>query len=82
MRHFLIFDEEREPGLKEFRSYVLEAQSLSLCGGVRLNVLDTSATVWPIVPAPDDSRQCTWNSQWNGWQGKLEYSETTCPSAT
>jgi hypothetical protein len=25
------------------------------CGGVRLSPLDTSATIWPIVPAPDDT---------------------------
>jgi hypothetical protein len=24
------------------------------CGGVRLSPLGTSATNWPIVPAPDD----------------------------
>jgi hypothetical protein len=27
---------------------------LILWGGVRLSPLDTSATNWPIVPAPDD----------------------------
>jgi hypothetical protein len=37
---------------------------------------------WPIVPAPDD-RWWVWSSRWNeDWQGKLKYSEETCPSAT
>jgi hypothetical protein len=51
-------------------------------GGVRLSLLGTAATNWPIVPAPDD-RLWTWSSRWNGnWQGKPKYSEKTCPSAT
>jgi hypothetical protein len=50
---------------------------------VRLNPLGTSATVWPIVPAPDDRCWCVWSSRWNkNWQGKRKYSEKTCPSAT
>jgi hypothetical protein len=28
--------------------------SLVSWGGVRLSPLGTSATIWPIVPAPDD----------------------------
>jgi hypothetical protein len=32
--------------------------------GVRLSPLGTSATNWPIVPAPDD-RGCVWSSPWN-----------------
>jgi hypothetical protein len=44
--------------------------------GVRLSPLDTAATVWPIVPTPDD-RWWLWSNQWNAnWQGK------PCPSAT
>jgi hypothetical protein len=46
--------------------------------------LVTSATVWPIVPTPDD-RWWWWlcSNQWNAkWQGKPKYSEKTCPSAT
>jgi hypothetical protein len=51
--------------------------------GVRLRPLGTSATVWPIVPAPDDRWWWVWNSWWNeNWQGKPKYSEETCPSAT
>jgi hypothetical protein len=49
--------------------------------GVRLSPLGTSATIWPIVPAPDDI--WVWCSRWNeNWQGKPKYSEETCPSAT
>jgi hypothetical protein len=37
---------------------------------------------WPIVPAPDD-RWWLWSNWWNEyWQGKLKYSEKSCPSAT
>jgi hypothetical protein len=51
-------------------------------GGVRLSSLGTSATNWPIVPAPDD-RRWVCSSRWNeNWQGKSKYSEKTCPSAT
>jgi hypothetical protein len=38
--------------------------------------LDTSATIWTIVPAPDGSR---WSEN---WQGKPKYSEKTYTSAT
>jgi hypothetical protein len=49
---------------------------------VTLNPLGTSATNWPIVPAPDD-RWWIWSSRWNeNWQGKQKYSEKTCPTAT
>jgi hypothetical protein len=51
-------------------------------GGVRLSPLGTSATNWPILPAPDDI-WWMWNSRWNeNWQVKPKYSEKTCPSAT
>jgi hypothetical protein len=51
-------------------------------GGVRLSPLGTSATNWPIVPAPDDS-WWVWSSRWNeNWEGKPKYSEKTCPSVT
>jgi hypothetical protein len=50
-------------------------------GGVRLSPLGTSATNWPIVPAPD-CRRWMW-SRWNGkWQGKPKYSEETCLNAS
>jgi hypothetical protein len=53
------------------------------CGGVRLSPLGTSATNWPIVPAPDDIWWWMWNGRWNeNWQGKPKYSEKTYPSAT
>jgi hypothetical protein len=49
---------------------------------VRLGPLGTSATKWPIVPAPDDG-WWEWSSRWNeSSQGKPKYSEKTCPSAT
>jgi hypothetical protein len=38
---------------------------------------------WHIVPAPDDRWGWLWRNWWNeDWQGKLKYSEKTCPSAT
>jgi hypothetical protein len=33
------------------------------CGGVRLNPLGTSASNWPIVPAPDDRWWWVWSSR-------------------
>jgi hypothetical protein len=49
---------------------------------VRLSPLGTSATNWPVVPVPDDG-WWMWSSRWNeNWQGKLKYSEKTCPSAS
>jgi hypothetical protein len=54
---------------------------VSYCG-VRLSPLGTSATIWPVVPAPDD-RWWVWSSRWNeDCQEKPKYSEKTCPSAT
>jgi hypothetical protein len=49
--------------------------------GMRLYPFGTSATIWPIVPAPDDGWWWVWSNRWNDWQGKLKYSEKTCPSA-
>jgi hypothetical protein len=50
-------------------------------GWVRPSALGTSATTWPIVPAPDD-RWWVWSSRCNeNWQAKPKYSEKTCPSA-
>jgi hypothetical protein len=58
----------------------LSISFLVSCGGVRLSPLGTSATIWPIVPAPDD-RWWMWSTQWNNnWHGKLKYSEKTCPN--
>jgi hypothetical protein len=52
-------------------------------GGVWLSPFSTSATTWPIIPAPDDRCWWVWSSRWNdNWQGKPKYSEKTCPSAT
>jgi hypothetical protein len=51
-------------------------------GWVRLSPLGTSATNWPIVPAPDD-RWWKWTSRWNEYcQGKQKYLEKTYLSAT
>jgi hypothetical protein len=46
---------------------------------VRLIPLGTAATVWPIVPAPDDRWWWLWSNWWDAnWQGKPKYSEKTC----
>jgi hypothetical protein len=50
---------------------------------VRLSLLGTSATVWPVVPTQDDRWWWMWSSLWNNnWQGKPKYSEKTYPSFT
>jgi hypothetical protein len=52
-------------------------------GGVSL--LGMSATNWPIVPAPDDTRRWwwMWRSRWNeNWHGKPKQPEENLPSAT
>jgi hypothetical protein len=37
---------------------------------------------WHIVLAPDDRWWWMWSNRWNeDWQGKLKYSEKTCPNA-
>jgi hypothetical protein len=49
-------------------------------GWVRLSPLGTSATNWPIVPAPDD--RWVWCILWDvNCQGKQECSEETYPNA-
>jgi hypothetical protein len=51
--------------------------------GVRLSLLATSVTNWPIVPAPDDRWWWMWSSRWNeNSHGKPKNSEKTRPSAT
>jgi hypothetical protein len=65
-----------------FTRVLLYTHILVSWGGVRLSPLGTSATNWPIVPAPDD-RWWVWSSQWNeNWQGIPKYSEKTCASVT
>jgi hypothetical protein len=50
---------------------------------MRLSPLGTSATNWPIVPAPDDRWWVSNSSRWNeNCRGKLKYSQKTYPSAT
>jgi hypothetical protein len=50
---------------------------------VRLSPLGTSATNWPVVPAPDDRWLWLWSSRWNeNWRGKPKYPEKTYSSAT
>jgi hypothetical protein len=57
------------------------AFSLSSWDGVRLSPLVTSASIWPIVPDPDDGWWCcVWSDRWNDWQGKPKYSEKIFPS--
>jgi hypothetical protein len=59
--------------------------SVTWCG-VGLSQPGKSATVWPIVPAPDNFKWwCGWKSRWNDWQGKPKYSQKTylmplCPT--
>jgi hypothetical protein len=49
---------------------------------VRLSLLYTSATNWPIVPCPDGGRWM-WSSRRNeNWKGKPKYSEKPCHCAT
>jgi hypothetical protein len=49
--------------------------------GMRLSLIGTSATVWPIVPAPD--ARWVWRIWWNeNRQGKLKYSIKICPRTT
>jgi hypothetical protein len=51
--------------------------------GARLSPLGTAATVWPILPAPDDIWWWFWSNWWNeDWQEKPKYSEQIGPSAT
>jgi hypothetical protein len=47
----------------------------------KLGPLGTSATEWPIVPAPGDYDDGEFGRM-KDWQGKPKYSEKTCPSAT
>jgi hypothetical protein len=46
----------------------------------KLGPLGTSATYWPIVPAPADCEDGEFGGM-NG-RGKPKYSEKTCPDAT
>jgi hypothetical protein len=66
-----------------FVAYTKFVSSFSVSHGVKLSPLVTSATIWPIVPAPDDRWWWwLWSNRWNAnWQGKQKYSEKTCPSA-
>jgi hypothetical protein len=47
---------------------------------MRLSPLDTSATNWPIVPAPNDEYGDFGGNE--NWQGKPKYSEKTFHNAT
>jgi hypothetical protein len=59
----------------------IKGQFLASWGGTRLSPLGTSATIWPVVPAPDD--RCIWSIWWNeNWQWKRKYLKKTCPNAT
>jgi hypothetical protein len=48
-------------------------------GGAQLGPLGTAATNRPIVPAPGDYDDGEIGG--NDWQGKLKYSDKSCPSA-
>jgi hypothetical protein len=50
-------------------------------GGLRRSPFGTSAINYLIVPV--SGNRLIWSIWWNeNWQGKLKYSEETCPSAT
>jgi hypothetical protein len=52
-------------------------------GGMRLSPFATSATIWHIVPAPDDRWWWMWSNRWKEKrQGKQKYSEKTYHSDT
>jgi hypothetical protein len=42
----------------------------------------TEASIWRIVPVPDDDWWWVWGSRWNFWQGKPKYFEKTYHSST
>jgi hypothetical protein len=43
--------------------------------------LGTAATVWPIVPGPDDGWWWLWSNRWKeNWQEKQKFSEKTRPT--
>jgi hypothetical protein len=77
--------------LSIYRSTVLSTKlfgefsyfSLVSWGRVRLGPLGTSATNWPIVPAPDGRWWWMW-SRWSkeNWRWKPKYSKKTCPIVT
>jgi hypothetical protein len=74
---FLDFLHRRQNPLESRLNGLFKFFFLVSWGGVRLSPLGTSATNWPIVPAPDD-RWWVWSSRWNeNWQGKPKYSEKT-----
>jgi hypothetical protein len=51
-------------------------------GGVRLSPIGASATIWLIVPAPNDI-WWVWSSlRYKNWQRTPKCSEITCPSTT
>jgi hypothetical protein len=71
------------PWLEENMKSLSDNIFLEYWGGARLSPLGTAATNWPTLPAPDDRWWWVWSSRWNeDWQGKLKYSEKTCPIAT
>jgi hypothetical protein len=51
-------------------------------GGIQLDSLGTSATSWPIVPAPGDYEDGEFGGMMISWGNRSIYSEKTCPSAT
>jgi hypothetical protein len=60
---------------------ITEYDSFFIVSGMELSPL-YCGQLWTIVPASDDRWGWLWNNWWNEyWQGKLKYSEKTCPSA-
>jgi hypothetical protein len=61
--------------------YLVNLFLLVSWGGLRPSPFGTSATIWPILPAPDDG-WWVWSSRWNERQMKPKYWEKTCRSVT
>jgi hypothetical protein len=77
--HFLWETEENHEIGERLLHIVFIVLSSSSWSGVGLSPLGTSATNWPIVPAPDDRWWWKRSSRWNeNWQGKSKYSEKNC----
>jgi hypothetical protein len=70
--------------MRRYLSLVRNTLCILFSDGLRLSPLGSSATLWPVVPAPHDRwLGWLWSNRWNtNWQGKPKYSEKTCHSST
>jgi hypothetical protein len=71
-------NKRRSLGIVRSRTQATNFIFVCSCFGVKLSLTATSATVWPILPAPHDGWWWVWS---NEWQGKQKCSEKTCRSA-